>query len=147
MKLRKIWLKKFSVLTTVLAMSMFSLTANAATIGTDSVSGSVYGTVATGSLVVNDTNAYSITSYSRSGSNISVTAYIYAVERHSGSNHQLDDYEITSGGGATAQVELNITSYPNAVFMDVTGQHEVQYLVNGALLESGHWLDTTYWER
>lgn len=142
-------MKKVTLLTatTALAISMISTTASAATIGTDSVSGSVYGTVVTGNLVVNDTNAYATTSYSRSGSNISVNAFIWAVERHSGSDYYLVDYDITDGGGSIAQVELDIDSYPNAVFLDVTGQHEVQYLVNGALLESGHWLDTTYWER
>ena len=137
----------FLMATLVLATFSFCTTASAAMIGSDSVSSSIYGTATTGNLTVYDTYAYATTSYSQSGSNISISASISAVEVYNGDNHQLFDYENTSGGGATARVEVSTDEYPNAVFLTVDGSHEVRNYKNGVLMFDGHWLDFTHWVR
>lgn len=141
--------KKVAILVTtiVFTISTCCITASAGMLGSDTVSSTVYGTTATGNLYVYDTYAYANTSYGRSGSNISLSATVVATYRYGGDDIYLSDYDNTSGGGAEARVELSLSDYPNAVFLDVDGQHEVRNYVNGALLQSGHWLDFTNWTR
>ena len=137
----------FLMVTLVLATFSFCTTTSAAMIGSDSVSSSVYGTATTGNLTVYDTYAYATTSYAQSGSNIAISVAINAKYVSGGRDLYLHDYNDSTGGGATAQVELSMDQNPNAVFLEVDGSHEVRNYVNGMLLTSGHWLDSTHWVR
>ena len=141
--------KKVTVLmaTVVLSTAAFGMTASAAELGSDTISQAVYGTTATGTLTVHDTYANAVTSYARSGSNISISATVKASFRFNGKDITISDYDNTMGGGVSAVVELSVNQYPNAVFLTAEGQHEVRNYVNGALLSSGYWLDFTRWVR
>jgi len=141
--------KKATILiaTVILATSTFYIPATAGMLGSDSISGEIYDTTTTGYLAVYDTETFATTSYSRSGSDISISATINATYRSGGKNLYLSDYNNSNGGGVTAQVEISLDDHPNAVFLDVTGSHEVRHYVNGMLLSSGYWLESTKWER
>lgn len=136
----------FCATITIVAAS-FGMTAFAGLLGSDSISSTVYDTPCTGTLYVYDDHATSTTSYSRNGSNIYINVALNAQYRYSGKDTYLSDYDQTSGGGATAKVDLDLNQYPNAVFLSATGSHEVRNYVNGMLLPAGYWLDSTRWVR
>ena len=101
----------------------------------------IYNAVASGYLAVYDNYAYATTSYARSGSDIGVGASIDATYRYGGKNNVLNDVDTSSGGGATARVDISVNEQPTAAFLHVRGVHQVSV----SQLPSGYWMDITEW--
>ena len=102
-----------------------------------------YNAVASGYLAVYDNYAYATTSYARSGFDIGVGASIDATYRYGGKNNVLNDVDTSSGGGATARVDISVNEQPTAAFLHVRGVHQVSV----SQLPSGYWMDITEWTR
>ena len=92
----------------LLIVPAFTIKSSAGLLATDSVSANHYNAVASGYLAVYDNYAYATTSYARSGSDIGVGASIDATYRYGGKNNVLNDVDTSSGGGATARVDISV---------------------------------------
>ena len=127
----------------LLIVPAFTIKSSAGLLATDSVSANHYNAVASGYLAVYDNYAYATTSYARSGSDIGVGASIDATYRYGGKNNVLNDVDTSSGGGATARVNISVNEQPTAAFLHVRGVHQVSV----SQLPSGYWMDITEWTR
>lgn len=127
----------------LLIVPAFTIKSSAGLLATDSVSANHYNAVASGYLAVYDNYAYATTNYARSGSDIGVGASIDATYRYGGKNNVLNDVDTSSGGGATARVDISVNEQPTAAFLHVRGVHQVSV----SQLPSGYWMDITEWTR